>query len=157
MSETINSRGQSPAYRQHCLDQDPTYRDSYGLPLIRICFDFTENERKMVRFGTQKIRLILEAPGASHMNVDSRTASPLQHREIPNHPHGRRLRHGQRSGHVGRQQLSADVDFENVFVVGASAYPQNAGFNPTDTLGALSYRAADGLVNHYLKKPGPLK
>jgi gluconate 2-dehydrogenase alpha chain len=47
-------------------------------------------------------------------------------------------------------------DFENVFVVGASAFPQNACFNPTGTVGALAYRAADGLVNRYFKKPGPL-
>jgi gluconate 2-dehydrogenase alpha chain len=38
-------------------------------------------------------------------------------------------------------------DFANVFVVGASAFPQNAGRNPTGTVGALAYRAADGIVN----------
>ncbi|HEY4096737.1 MAG TPA: GMC oxidoreductase, partial [Baekduia sp.] len=48
-------------------------------------------------------------------------------------------------------------DFPNVFVVGASNYPQNAGFNPTGTLGGLAYRAADGIVNHYRKSPGPIR
>jgi gluconate 2-dehydrogenase alpha chain len=44
----------------------------------------------------------------------------------------------------------------NVFVVGASAFPQNAGYNPTGTVGALAYWAAEAITKMYLKKPGPL-
>jgi len=47
-------------------------------------------------------------------------------------------------------------DFPNVFVVGASAFPQNPGYNPTGTVGALAYRAADGIVNRYRARPGLL-
>jgi gluconate 2-dehydrogenase alpha chain len=47
-------------------------------------------------------------------------------------------------------------DYHNVFVVGACNFPQNAGFNPTGTVGALAYRAADGIVNHYRKHTGAL-
>jgi gluconate 2-dehydrogenase alpha chain len=47
-------------------------------------------------------------------------------------------------------------DVPNVFVVGASAYPQNASYNPTNTLGALTYWAMDAIRNKYLKSPGPL-
>jgi choline dehydrogenase-like flavoprotein len=36
-------------------------------------------------------------------------------------------------------------DAPNVFVVGACNFPQNAGFNPTGTVGALAYRAAEGI------------
>jgi gluconate 2-dehydrogenase alpha chain len=44
----------------------------------------------------------------------------------------------------------------NLFVVGASAFPQNSGFNPTGTVGALAFKAADAIRNLYLKAPGPL-
>jgi gluconate 2-dehydrogenase alpha chain len=43
-----------------------------------------------------------------------------------------------------------------VFVIGASAYPQNASWNPTGTLGALTYWVADILKSKYLKNPGHL-
>ena len=43
-----------------------------------------------------------------------------------------------------------------MFVIGASNFPQNASYNPTDTVGALAYRAADAIVNRYVKAPGPL-
>jgi choline dehydrogenase-like flavoprotein len=44
----------------------------------------------------------------------------------------------------------------NLFVVGSSSFPQNSSANPTLTIVAVSHRAADGLIDHYLKKPGPL-
>ena len=44
----------------------------------------------------------------------------------------------------------------NLFVVGASAFPQITAYNPTGTVGALSYMSADAIVNQYLKNPGPL-
>jgi gluconate 2-dehydrogenase alpha chain len=42
----------------------------------------------------------------------------------------------------------------NVFVVGASNFPQNCGYNPTGTAGALAYHAADALVTKYVPSPG---
>ncbi|HZQ62381.1 MAG TPA: GMC oxidoreductase, partial [Casimicrobiaceae bacterium] len=44
----------------------------------------------------------------------------------------------------------------NVFVMGACVFPQNAGYNPTGTVGALTFWAADAIRNQYLRKPGPL-
>jgi gluconate 2-dehydrogenase alpha chain len=55
---------------------------------------------------------------------------------------------------VNRYLQSWDVS--NLFVIGASNFPQNASYNPTDTVGALAYMAADAIVNRYLKSPGPL-
>ena len=47
-------------------------------------------------------------------------------------------------------------DVSNVFVVGSSAFAQNAGRNPTGPTGALAYRLADTVKDTYLKRPGPL-
>jgi gluconate 2-dehydrogenase alpha chain len=43
-----------------------------------------------------------------------------------------------------------------VFVAGANAFPQNAGYNPMGTVAALSYHCAEAIVNQYVKSPGPL-
>jgi gluconate 2-dehydrogenase alpha chain len=40
--------------------------------------------------------------------------------------------------------------------MGAGAFPQNAGYNPTNTLAALAYLSADAIKSKYLKNPGPL-
>jgi len=47
-------------------------------------------------------------------------------------------------------------DVSNLFVLGASAFPQNAGYNPTGTVAALAFWAADAIRNKYLKSPGRL-
>jgi len=44
----------------------------------------------------------------------------------------------------------------NLFVLGASAFPQNASGNPTLTILAQTLRTADAIVDRYVKRPGPL-
>jgi gluconate 2-dehydrogenase alpha chain len=47
-------------------------------------------------------------------------------------------------------------DVHNLFVTGATNFPQNAGYNPTDTIGALTYWSLDAIHKQYLKNSGPL-
>ncbi len=47
-------------------------------------------------------------------------------------------------------------DCHNVFSVGASAFPNNGGYNPTLTVGALAVRAARAIHETYINNPGPL-
>jgi len=44
----------------------------------------------------------------------------------------------------------------NVFSMGSGAFPQNAGYNPTGTVAALTYHAAQEITTRYLRNPGPL-
>ena len=44
----------------------------------------------------------------------------------------------------------------NLFVLGASAFPQNPSGNPTLTAVALTYRTADRVIQRYLQHPGDL-
>ena len=39
--------GSVMSHRGNYLDLDPTYRDGYGRPLLRMTFDFTDNEHTM--------------------------------------------------------------------------------------------------------------
>ena len=47
-------------------------------------------------------------------------------------------------------------DVPNLFVVGGSAYPQNAAVGPTETIGMLACWTADGIKDIYMKRPGQL-
>jgi hypothetical protein len=44
--------------------------------------------------------------------------------------------------------------FNRSFSIGASAFPQNGGYNPTGTVGALTSPALQAIGTKYLKKPG---
>jgi gluconate 2-dehydrogenase alpha chain len=155
---SIGAQGESPAYRQHYVDLDPTYKDAFGDPLLRTTFDWEPNERNMVAYLGKKIEPIMKAmnptkmvggPGALAPHFDT---VPYQSTHVTG---------GTIMGDDPKETVVNDYlqmwDFPNVFVVGASNYPQNAGFNPTGTLGGLAYRTADGIVNHYRKSPGPIR
>jgi gluconate 2-dehydrogenase alpha chain len=40
--------------------------------------------------------------------------------------------------------------------MGACVFPQNPGYNPTGTVGALTFWAARAIKEQYLRDPGPL-
>lgn len=47
-------------------------------------------------------------------------------------------------------------DAHNLFVTGASSFPNNGGYNPTVTIGALTIRTARAIIERYIKSPGSL-
>jgi gluconate 2-dehydrogenase alpha chain len=55
---------------------------------------------------------------------------------------------------VNRYLQSWDAD--NLFVMGASVFPQNASYNPTGLVAALAYHSANAITTQYLKSPGSL-
>ena len=46
--------GDHLAYKSNYLDLDPTYKDHWGDPLLRLTIDWRDNERKMAEFARQK-------------------------------------------------------------------------------------------------------
>ena len=58
---SIATHGSVMSFRDSYLDLDPTYRDIYGNPLLRMTFDFHDNEHRMSRFLTDKAALIAKA------------------------------------------------------------------------------------------------
>jgi gluconate 2-dehydrogenase alpha chain len=152
----IVMQGECKAYWDHCLELDPTYRDQFGNPLLRITFDFQDDDRMMMRYISGKVADIMRASGATKTMLKSELAAHYDTTVYQTtHVNGGTIMGSDPHHSVVNNWLQM-WDFENVFVVGASAFPQNACFNPTGTVGALAYRAADGLVNRYFKKPGPL-
>jgi gluconate 2-dehydrogenase alpha chain len=149
-------QGESPAYRGHYFDLDPTYRDAYGNPLLRITFNWTDNERKMVRWiADNPLTQIANAMGGSTTRVggDITDYSIVPYQST--HVQGGAIMGADPTTSVVNKFLQT-WDVPNVFVVGAANFPQNAGYNPTGTVGALAYRAADAIINQYLPSPGPL-
>jgi gluconate 2-dehydrogenase alpha chain len=152
---SVGMQGENIAYRTHYLDLDPNYRDAFGNPLLRITFDWEDNERKMVAYLGPKIAEIVKATGADI--VASSAGLPPHYDTVAyqsTHNTGGAIMGSDPGTSVVNNYLQM-WDFPNVWVVGASAFPQNAGFNPTGTVGALSYRAAEGILK-YVKSPGPL-
>jgi gluconate 2-dehydrogenase alpha chain len=151
----ININGSSSASRHNFLDLDPTYKDAWGLPLLRITFDFPANDLRMSGHVTQKALGIGRAMGARQVFGAGRKGPYSITQYQTTHNAGGAIMGLERgTSAVNRYLQSWDVP--NVFVIGASAFPQNPEYNPTVTVGALAYMSAEAIVTRYLKTPGPL-
>ena len=147
--------GSSMATRGNYLDLDPTYRDQFGRPMLRMTFDFSENDLRMSRYVTDRAAEIARAMGTSAIKVNYRTPPwsvvPYQ----TTHNTGGTVAGDNPSNSVVNR-YSQSWDVPNLFVTGAGLFPQNAGYNPTNTLAALAYYSADAIKRQYLKTEAPL-
>ena len=152
---SIATHGSVMSYRGAWLDLDPTYRDVYGNPLLRMTFDFHDNERRMSAFLTDRAAEIAKAMKPRSMHAKPRKGHySIEPYQTTHNTGGAIMGSDPRTSVVNRYLQSWDVP--NLFVAGACAFPQNAGYNPTGTVGALTYWAANAIRTQYLKKPGPL-
>jgi gluconate 2-dehydrogenase alpha chain len=143
------------SYRDNYLSLDPTYKDRFGRPLVRLTIDFHDNELRMSAFLTDKYAEILQQMGAKQV-VKQPRKGPYDVTEYQtSHLNGGAIM-GIDPGNSALNIYLQSWDVPNLFVQGASAFPQNAGYNPTGTVGALAYWSAAAIRSQYLKNPGPL-
>jgi gluconate 2-dehydrogenase alpha chain len=154
-STSISTHGASMAYRGNYLDLDPTYKDAYGRPLMRMTYDFTPNDRAMTAFLTERATEIGERMGGREIKVNAREGAYDSMPYQTTHNTGGTIMGTNPSNSVVNRYLQS-WDVPNLFVMGAGVFPQNAGYNPTDTVAALAYFAADAIRTRYLRDPGPL-
>lgn len=154
---TIALSGTVMAYRDAYLSLDPTYRDSNGQPLLRMTFNWHENEFAMMEHVGGKMEAVGHAMNAEKVfkSVPKRgklyDTRPYQSTHLTG---GAIMGTNPSNSVVNRYLQSWDVP--NLFVYGACAFPQNMGYNPTGLLAALAYWSAKAIREQYLKNPGPL-
>jgi gluconate 2-dehydrogenase alpha chain len=137
------------------FDLDPNYKDPTGEPLLRMTINWHDNDRKMVEFMTAKGVEIVRAMGAKEFNPQA----PYHDYDVTRYQSthvqgGTMMAPSPDRGVVNTYQQHWQIP--NLFVLGASTFPNSGSANPTPTILAFAYRTADVLVNRYLKKPGPL-
>ena len=157
--QTANSvycMGNSYPHRDVFLDLDPTYKDRHGQPLLRVTFDWIENDKRSGAFMAERSVEIGHAMGASIVTKSQPTAKPFSPMDnLSSHTTGgATMGDDPKTSAINRYLQSWDV--HNVFVCGASAFANNGGYNPTGTVGALTLWAAEHIKTTYLKNPGPL-
>jgi len=146
-------KGESLPYHDQFLDLDPVFKDSYGPPLLRITYDFHQNDYNLYRFLAQRCRDIMEAMGPTRIDFTAELTPYKVYEYQSTHNTGGAIMGSDPSNSV-TNKYGQVWDTPNVFVTGATLYPQNPGLNPTGTVLALAYHAADGILSRYLRDPG---
>ncbi|MBN8728715.1 MAG: GMC family oxidoreductase [Xanthomonadales bacterium] len=151
---SIATHGSVMSYRDHYLDLDPTWTDAYGNPMLRLTFDFKPNEHAMSKYLTAQARKIAEAMNPTSIKVNQRDGHySIVPYQTTHNTGGAIMGTDPKTSFVNPYLQSWDIP--NLWVMGSTVFPQNAGYNPTGTVGALTYWAA-AAMKRYLANPGPL-
>lgn len=153
----IESQMSNMAYRNCFVDLDPTYRDAYGDPLLRMTLDWQENELKMSEFHGEKLKQIAKAMGAT--SFSGRILKRGDHWDTRSYQSthingGTSMGADPKTSVVNKYLQSWDVP--NLFIQGANVFAHGISYNPTGLIGALAYWSATNIRETYLKKPGPM-
>ncbi|WP_322032166.1 GMC family oxidoreductase [Paraburkholderia sp. J76] len=154
---SIGISGSVMPYRDAYLDLDPTYRDALGQPLLRMTFDWHDNEYRMLDHVGTRVEEVAKAMKHDAYYRAIRKPGERYDTRAYQSTHttgGAVMGESPQTSVVNKYLQSWDV--HNVFVMGASAFPQNMGYNPTGLVAALAYHAAKAIREQYLKQPAPL-
>ena len=155
-SMAIRTSSSNMPNRYHYYDLDPTYKNAFGQPLMRLTFNFTDNDFKNRDFALQKAYEIAKSMNPKHLTTPetSRQDFSLVPYQTTHNTGGTIMGANPRTSVVNKYLQSWDVS--NVFVVGASVLPHDSAYPPTGPVGALAYWTADAIRNRYIRRPGPL-
>lgn len=145
------------SYRGNYLDLDPTYTDDHGRPLLRMTFDWKENELKLQQYLRETVLKIANEMGAD--SISDSFLKPNSHYDLrpyvsTHNVGGAVMGDDPKTSALNKYLQSWDV--HNVFVPGGNAFPHNFQSNPTATIGALTYHSAAQIVKEYINNPAPL-
>ena len=151
----IGTSGSVMANRYNYYDLDPTYRNAFGQPMMRMTFDYAENELKMARHAAQIVNDIAKSMNPTSFNPASvRTSWSVVPYQSTHNTGGTIM--GTNPGNSAVNKYLQSWEAHNLFVIGANVFPHNASYNPTGPVGALAYWTADAIKNRYIKNPGAL-
>jgi choline dehydrogenase-like flavoprotein len=119
------------------ISLDPTLKDAWGLPALRMTFKNHTDDLKILRFLQERCREILENARPSKI-----WTAPIEDFTMSGHLMGTcRIGNDPKRSVVNRDHRVHGV--KNLFIVDGSSFVTSGRQQPTCTIHALAYRAAD--------------
>jgi choline dehydrogenase-like flavoprotein len=128
------------AVESNSISLDPDVKDAWGLPATRMTFKNHPDDLKVMGFCIDRMREILEAAGAKTI-----WGGGVGDLSFSAHLMGTcRMGNDPRTSVVNKYHRTHDV--RNLFLIDGSSFVTCARQQPTMTIAALAYRAADYIV-----------
>lgn len=130
-------------FEDHFLDLDPEVKDPLGYPVCRLTVGLEECEKRAILFMQEKAVQWLREAGATA--VDKLPLSPIG---LSTHAYGgTRMGDNPETNVVNRWGFSHEAP--NLGILGASVMGTSGARNPTLTVQALAWRAAEHLISEW--------
>lgn len=151
---SISSRSGVLPNRYNFLDLDPSYKNVFNQPLMRLTFDFKENELKLGMHGAQVINKMVAnlKPDIPELASGAKRTWGFTPYQSTHNTGGTIM--GTNPGNSAVNKYQQSWDCSNLFILGANVFAHNSAYQPTGLVGALAYWTADAIKNKYLKNPG---
>jgi len=131
-------------YEDNYLDLDPVVTDPLGDPVVRITAEYKENERKIAAYTQDKMEQWYREAGAIAIQRGP-LGGPMG---VATHAYGgTRMGDNVETNVVDRWSFSHEVP--NLGILGASTMGTSGAHNPTLTVQALAWRAAEHLAKNW--------
>ncbi len=138
----IHPYGEIPPREDNRIEVDETKRDQYGLPIMRMVLNYSDNERKMSEEMYDTVEQLLHESKAETLNYKR---NDWDHPGSPIHEHGT-CRMGANPKNSMLNGFNQSHAVKNLFVVDGSSFPSATEKNPTLTILAVAWRATDYLA-----------
>ncbi len=139
----------SLAMESNNISLDPHVKDAWGLPAMRVTYQDHPDDMKMMAFVQQRGKELLEAAGARKVWL-----RPLRSQSLGFHLLGTcRMGNDPRESVVNKYHRAHDVP--NLFICDGSSLVTSGRGQPTCTIQALAFRAAEHIAR--LAKSGEIK
>jgi gluconate 2-dehydrogenase alpha chain len=136
-------------YEDNYLDLDPTVKDPFGVPVVRITGEYKDNERRLASFMHEKMEQWYRAAGA--IGIQRQPLFTVM--QPTTHAYG-----GTRMGSDPNTNVVNGWGFSheapNLGILGASVMGSSGARNPTLTLQAIAWRSAEYLVKNWKSVTG---
>src|SRR6266446_7939386 len=118
--------------------------DAWGIPVLKIHIQYSDNEREMARDAAHTSEEILRAAGAEVVSTGGRISAPG------------RIIHELGTARMGKDSKTSVLnkfnqswDVKNLFVIDGACFVTSANQNPTLTILALTMRACEYMADEY--------
>lgn len=139
-SMQVASHGTSLPVENNSFSLDPELRDAWGLPALRMTYRDHPDDLKLITWLNARSMEILEAAGAQ-----KRWSLPIGEQELAFHLLGTcRMGHDPKSSVINPDHRTHDVP--NLFLCDGSSLVTSGRGQPTMTIMALAYRAAERIT-----------
>jgi choline dehydrogenase-like flavoprotein len=136
--------GEVLARYENYVDLDPLVKDSWGIPVLRFHYQFSDNEKKMCEDMANAGKEMFEAAGIEVVGVDKNILTE----GWSIHELGTaRMGTDPKTSVLNQFQQSHDV--KNLFVVDGSSHVSASCQNPTWTIMALAWRSCEHLADEF--------
>jgi choline dehydrogenase-like flavoprotein len=124
------------------VEIDPTVKDTYGIPVLKIFMKDGDNERAMIKDMGDSAGEMLEAAGAKNIRTYAHPSAP---RWALHEAGTARMGADPKKSVLNQFQQTHDV--KNLLVLDASGFSSNPCQNPTLTIMSLCVRSCDHLMD----------